>query len=528
MANVFPSAGFRIIPVLLIVFCFFCLPYGAADESLTLPDMGGKSLSVPDQSDPVVTLPGQPAEEGADSQIMDFPMEADGQMTDNESDFDRPLMHFTPEEMEEFQAYRATQPLAALYEGDTLPKGSHSFLQAIPYLGDDRDQGHCGNCWVWASTGAMEVSHTMSSNISDRLSIQYFNSNWGNSSTGKNACNGGWPFQVAEFYTNVLKQTIPWSNTNASYADYFWKPGNESGMPASSIATSPAYPLEYVSDIRIDTSVGTESIVNTIKKNLNENIPVVYCFWLPDAGWQEFYSFWDNQTDTALWNPDQYVGQEMGGGHAVLIVGYNDTTEHPYWEILNSWGNNTGRPDGTYRLDMNMNYSAMMFENGTAYNSNTFDIFSTFYQPPEPEIGTLDIRSYPDQAEIWIDGKKTGEKTPKTFTGMAAGYHQVSLKKKEYTEYTRAYPVYHEQTTRVAATLLPIKNAGTLEIFSVPSGADIILDGVDTGLKTPKTMAGIIAGDHSLLLRKEKYDDWSGDITLSTGEKMVVSAELTI
>ena len=111
---------------------------------------------------------------------------------------------------------------------------------------------------------------------------------------------------------------------------------------------------------------------------------------------------------------------------------------------------------------------------------------------------------------------------------MAAGYHLVSLKMKGYSEYTRSYPVYHDQTTRVTAILLPTKNAGTLEIYSVPTGADITLDGVDTGLKTPKTMAGIIAGDHTLLLRKEKYDDWSGDITLSTGEKTVVSAELTI
>ena len=90
------------------------------------------------------------------------------------------------------------------------------------------DQGYCGNCWVWASTGALEVTHSVSSDVSDQLSVQYFNSNWNNGSSFSNACDGGWSYQVADFYNSTLHQVVPWSNTNASYADYYWEEGQPS------------------------------------------------------------------------------------------------------------------------------------------------------------------------------------------------------------------------------------------------------------------------------------------------------------
>ncbi|MFP3912096.1 MAG: C1 family peptidase, partial [Desulfobacteraceae bacterium] len=49
-----------------------------------------------------------------------------------------------------------------------------------------------------------------------------------------------------------------------------------------------------------------------------------------------------------------------GGGHAVLCVGYNDNDpENAYWVMLNSWGTTAKRPNGLFRVDMDMNYDCM-------------------------------------------------------------------------------------------------------------------------------------------------------------------------
>jgi C1A family cysteine protease len=35
-------------------------------------------------------------------------------------------------------------------------QGSKSLLSNIQYTPSERNQGNCGNCWVWASTGVLE------------------------------------------------------------------------------------------------------------------------------------------------------------------------------------------------------------------------------------------------------------------------------------------------------------------------------------------------------------------------------------
>jgi hypothetical protein len=38
-------------------------------------------------------------------------------------------------------------------------------------------------------------------------------------------------------------------------------------------------------------------------------------------------------------------------------VGYDDTDPaNPYWIMVNSWGTTTGRPNGIYRVSMNLDY----------------------------------------------------------------------------------------------------------------------------------------------------------------------------
>jgi len=65
-------------------------------------------------------------------------------------------------------------------------------LQYLP-MGNlnERDHGIYGNCWVWASTACLEISLAKEKHISsERLSIQYLNSNYNNGRSCWACCGG--------------------------------------------------------------------------------------------------------------------------------------------------------------------------------------------------------------------------------------------------------------------------------------------------------------------------------------------------
>lgn len=302
-----------------------------------------------------------------------------------------PVMHFTPEQIQESESSRVMMATFASESSEPLPPGYKSLISDLPYVGFSRDQGYCGNCWVWASTGALEIGHKVTDNVNSRLSIQYFNSNWNGGAAVGNACTGGFPSKFATYYTETLKKAIPWSNTNASYADYDWY-GGESAMPASSISTSPNFPLTSVTDTLLSTKTGQVNAINAIKSQINANIPVIWMYYLPSNGWNAFYKFWDEEPDSAIWNPDIYNNEYMNGRHAVLIVGYNDTASIPYWIVLNSWGTTALRPNGTFNLAMDIDYSGQMLYGDARYDSHEFEILNTVYSRPTP-VPTVYINS---------------------------------------------------------------------------------------------------------------------------------------
>ena len=77
-----------------------------------------------------------------------------------------PLMHFTKDQLDEMQneinaAPKYSAPTELVGVAQSSPTGPMSLLGYLPYTPSQRDQGSCGNCWVWASTGAMEIGHTI-------------------------------------------------------------------------------------------------------------------------------------------------------------------------------------------------------------------------------------------------------------------------------------------------------------------------------------------------------------------------------
>jgi serine protease len=347
--------------------------------------------------------------------------------------FDAPHMILTKEEREEMQREIDAAPKYSATA--SIPRGSVSLLPYLPYNATERNQGHAGDCWVWGSTGALEIEHAVKYAIFDRLSIQYFVDNSGMGPVGVySACHGGNPTRFAAWYTNTSDnpgmRVIPWSNENAFYNPHCSLPFT----PAPAVSISPAYQLKSISVSTISTQgVPQATAINNIKSALSNNHPVIIGYHYAPATANAFHKFWGSQPETSIWDPSRYNGDSGAGGHIMLIVGYDDKTDpnNPYWLVVNSWGAPGNRPDGTFRLAMNMNYSAMVYppeEKARSMPQHFFQILDvTFADTPSvPVVSGVSPVSGPVGTRVSITGIGFTKATAVTFGGTPASSFTVT------------------------------------------------------------------------------------------------------
>lgn len=283
-------------------------------------------------------------------------------------EFEYPIMQPDKETLLQWISWYESAPIAPFVETDHV-EASNSVLSHLDYIASQRNQGSCGNCWAWAGQALMGIDLDIQYSVFDRLSVQYINS-CESSVIGKTCCSGGWLQDVVNFYTDPsVGAAIPWSNTNAN-----WQDGDAScDTPCASISTSPDYPITGMTVQTVPThGVGQAQAIANIKNQIDQGEAVWFAFFLPTgADWTQFRSFWNNQGESVIHNLDYGCGKtwSYGGGHAVTIVGYNDSEPDPYWVVLNSWGTAGGnRPNGLFRLDMDMNYDCTFYDSGWYYS----------------------------------------------------------------------------------------------------------------------------------------------------------------
>lgn len=138
----------------------------------------------------------------------------------------------------------------------------------------------------------------------------------------------------------------------------------------------------------------------------------------------------------------------------------------------------------------------------------------------------IDFISSPLNCKVYWDGKFIGTTYLNDFVG-STGRHTIKMTKDGYEDWSDTVDIPDNVlTTWFKGTLAEIgEELGEIRFTSDPSYADITLDAVDIGERTPETVRDLAPGRYYWILRKKGYDMASGDIRVRAGERSTVHVD---
>ena len=160
-------------------------------------------------------------------------------------------------------------------------------------------------------------------------------------------------------------------------------------------------------------------------------------------------------------------------------------------------------------------------------NGKTVDLYATLNPNPTPSYGTIVVTSQPAGAIATIDGG-VWQRTPATFSTVRAGTsHDVQITMSGYQSYHASVYVNAGQTTPVKAYLTPNpQQTGSLNINTVPTGADIYVDGHFLA-ESPFVVTNLAPGSHTVRLHKAGYDEYLRTVTVNAGKQTPITVTFT-
>jgi len=144
---------------------------------------------------------------------------------------------------------------------------------------------------------------------------------------------------------------------------------------------------------------------------------------------------------------------------------------------------------------------------------------------PAPIAHGLLVTSDPAGADVFINGDKQSGQTPITLP-LAPGKYNLVLRLLGYDAYSGSVQVRDDGQAKINATLHQ-KNGQVAwaQVESTPAGAEIWVDGVSTGQRTPARVE-ISSGIHNIALKLDGYKASRNAIQASDGGTVSVSPSL--
>jgi len=191
----------------------------------------------------------------------------------------------------------------------------------------------------------------------------------------------------------------------------------------------------------------------------------------------------------------------------------------------------TDTPPGNHRLTLTLEgyevYTRNIIIEAVSPLTIAAVLTKTVTQPPTqaPRNGSIALTSNPSGAAVYIDGSLRGT-SPALFPEIFPGYHQVTLSKTGYDDWSTVVSIGSGQTAAINAVMMKSTGiTGSLAVITDPPGAEIFIDGDFEGV-SPVTIQGLLPGTHSVLVTLEEYTANSTSLSITAGEIQKYSTEL--
>jgi serine/threonine protein kinase len=146
--------------------------------------------------------------------------------------------------------------------------------------------------------------------------------------------------------------------------------------------------------------------------------------------------------------------------------------------------------------------------------------------PPAPTEGQLIVSSMPMGATVEIEGHAGQQwKAPQTVPGLAVGTYKVTFNMPGYATETRTVQVAGGARTPLDVRMTAVK--GFVTVASKPAGAQIWINGKDTGKVTPIEFL-VEPGAQSIVVRKQGFLEANTDLKLVAGQSVNYAPSLMV
>jgi len=140
-----------------------------------------------------------------------------------------------------------------------------------------------------------------------------------------------------------------------------------------------------------------------------------------------------------------------------------------------------------------------------------------------PAHGSLIVAVSPPDAEIWLDGEKVGTGRYEN-AQKPSGTYDLRVSKAKHVSHQEEVTVRDGTTTERKIALQ--SSVGTLAVTSEPPGAQIWLDGKNTGSKTPHEFTDLESGLYRVALTLDGYGEVSQQAQVERGGRKTIEAAL--